>query len=389
MLSGGNIPSYWAHSINVMKVAQGFSGLGYDTQVVSADSVKRRIMSREIPDLQRHYAVSREVDVQFLRPSLLAFLSGRTAHDGTYCRRAANFAKSGKFDLAYCRSYLIPYNTALAGIPTIIETHTTNYDHPALQKIYDVAELPAFKGLVTIHESIRDEHVKRGIPFEKTVVVETSVDTALFEIEDSAQHWKQHLEWDTSKRYVTYCGQLFPDKGIEVIIDAAKQMANRKDMAFHLIGAPAKWRRYWESLCRDQGITNIKISAFIANSDVPKVLKASDCLLMPYKLDMTHTVMDIHTTSPIKLFEYMAARRPIVATGIPSVRKVLQHRRNGLLATPGNTEQFRSLIEEALDDPLLSRNVAAAAWRDARKYTSKAKCRKILASLTGLECAPY
>ena len=64
MLSGGNIPSYWAHSINVMKVAQGFSGLGYDTQVVSADSMKRRIMSREILDLQRHYAVSREVDVR-------------------------------------------------------------------------------------------------------------------------------------------------------------------------------------------------------------------------------------------------------------------------------------------------------------------------------------
>ena len=109
VLTGGNIPFYWVHSMNVMKVAQGFAGLELEAQVVSADSVKRRVMSRRIPDLHRHYGVSKEVDIHFLRPSPWAFLRGRTSHDDTYCRRAANYVGSSGFALAYCRSYLIPY----------------------------------------------------------------------------------------------------------------------------------------------------------------------------------------------------------------------------------------------------------------------------------------
>ena len=384
VLTGGNIPSYWAHSMNVMKVAQGFASLGLETQVVSADSVKRRVMSRSIPDLHKHYGVSREVDIHFLRPSPWAFLRGRTSHDETYCRRAANYVGSSGIALAYCRSYKVPYYTALAGTPTIVETHTTDYEHPALQKIYEVAHLPAFKGLVTSHESIRGEHVSRGVPKEKTLVVENSVDIRKFQIEDDTRYWKRSLCLDLDKQYVTYCGQLYPDKGIDVILDIAKKMERRQDVVFNLIGGPEKWRRHWESICRRRGISNILFPGFIANAEVPRVLKASDCLLLPYRLDVDHTVMDIHTTSPLKLFEYMASKRAIVATGIPAVAKTLQHRRNALLAQPGDVDAFTSLVEEALGDPVFSRRLGDEAYREVQKYTSVNKCRKILSSLMGM-----
>ena len=379
VLTGGNIPSYWAHSMNVMKVAQGFASLGFETHVVSADSVKRRVMARRIPDLNTHYSISRDVNVHFLQPSPWAFLKGRTSHDDTYCRRVARYAASDGFDLAYCRSYLIPYYTALAGIPTIVETHTTDYDHPALQKIYDVAHLPAFKGLVTIHESIRREHVNRGIPEEKTLVIETSVDIRKFEIEDDARRWKQCLGLDPDKQYGTYCGQLYPYKGIEVKLAVAKKMERRQDVVFHLMGGPDKWRRHWESVCRRERIANVLFPGFIANAEVPKFLKASDCLLLPYRLDMVQSY-----TSPVKLFEYMAAKRAIVATGIPSVSKVLQHRRNALLAPPGDVDAFGGLVKEALDDPALSLRLGDTAYQDARKYTSTNKCQAMLSALTDL-----
>lgn len=384
VLAGGNIPSYWAHSMNVMKVAQGFASLGLETQVVSADSVKRRVMSRRIADLHKHYGVSKEVDIHFLRPSPWAFLRGRTSHDDTYCRRAANYVGSSGFALAHCRSYLIPYYTALAGTPTIVETHTTDYDHPALQKIYEVAHLPAFKGLVTIDESIRGEHVSRGVPKEKTLVIQNSVDIQKFDIENNPRYWKRSLCLDPDKRYVTYCGQLYPDKGIDVILDIAKKMERRQDVVFNLTGGPDKWRRHWESICRRRSISNILFPGFKVNAEVPKILKASDCLLLPYRLDVDHTVMDIHTTSPLKLFEYMASKRPIVATGIPAVAKTLQHRRSALLAQPGDVGAFARLVEEILGNPVLGRSLADEAYREVKKYTSVNKCRTILSTLTGM-----
>ena len=93
--------------------------------------------------------------------------------------------------------------------------------------------------------------------------------------------------------------------------------------------------------------------------------------------------MDIHTTSPLKLFEYMASKSAIVATGIPTVAKVLEHRRNALLAQPGDVDAFTSLVEEALDDPVFSQRLGDEAYLDVQKCTSVNKCRKILSSLIG------
>ena len=168
-----------------------------------------------------------------------------------------------------------------------------------------------------------------------------------------------------------------------MILAVAKKMERRQDVVFHLIGGPDKWRRHWESICREQRNANVLFSGFIANAEVPSNLKASDCLLLPYRLDRTHTVMDIHTTSPLKLFEYMASKRAIVATGIPTVAKVLEHRRNALLAQPGDVDAFTSLVEEALDDPVFSQRLGDEAYLDVQKYTSVNKCRKILSSLIG------
>ncbi len=307
VLASGNIPSYFAHSFNVMKMAQAFSSLGSETEVVTSDSIKHRLMMRKIPDIQMHYGLSHQIRVQKVLPSPVAFLTGRTSHDKAYSLSAAKYVAENHFQLAYCRSYLIPHFTSLLGIPTFVETHTVEYDHPGLRKIYEVAHLPAFKGLVTIHESIKQEHIKRGVSADKILVLEDGVDLQRFLIEDDPAHWKRRLKLDVDKKYVTYCGHLYPDKAIDVIISVAERLRQRADVVFLLVGGLEKWRRHWERYCKQRQITNVQFTGFVPNAQVPQYLKSADCLVLPYRLDMEHTVMDIHTTSPLKLFEYMAA----------------------------------------------------------------------------------
>ena len=59
-------------------------------------------------------------------------------------------------------------------------------------------------------------------------------------------------------------------------------------------------------------------------------------------------------TSPLKLFDYMAAGVPIVASDLPALREVLRHEENALLAEAGNADAFAAAIRRLLTDPALA-----------------------------------
>ena len=383
---GGSIPSYFAHSFNVMKMADAFAGLGYEVEVVTASSLKIDRWKKEIKDLYSHYGVRQRMCVRWLFPSLLAYVTGRTSGDKTFCRRAAHYARENRFDMAYCRNFLIPYYTTKFGISTFIETHTTYYDQAALEKVYEVASLPAFKGLITIHENIKQEHARRGVPVDKILVLEDGIDIERFKLHDNRHVWRKELRLDPDKHYAVYCGNLYPEKGIEVILQSAKQLLNRKDLIFLLVGGTEKDKRFWKNYCDKQRIDNVQFVGFVENAIVPKYLKAADCLLLPYKSDMKFSIMDVKTTSPLKSFEYMATKRPIIATGIPTISKILEHRKNALLVADGDIDEFCERILESLDNHYLSQKLGERAYEDVQKYSWNRRCRIILERVQHNSC---
>lgn len=378
VFSDADIPSLWAHSFSVMKTAQGMAALGHQTLVVTANSLGATLNRWRHRDLAAHYGIRHPLEVTWLPPSPRAFFNSQTQNDPAFAQRAAQLAGARGLDLVYARSYLTPVLTARAGIPTVVETHTTGYDNPHLAGIHQVAGLPAFKALVTIHADIAAEHARRGVPEHKLLVLEDGVDLERFLIKDDPAHWRRELGLDPEGRYAVYAGHLYPDKGIEVILEAALALAGQTNLTFLLVGGTKADRRHWEGWCRQRGVGNVRFTGFVPNAALPGYLKAASCLLLPYRLDQRHTVMDIHTTSPLKLFEYMAARRPIVATGVPTVAKVLKHGQSGLLVPPGDTQAFAAAIASLLEDPGLAGSLAEGAWRQVQPFSWTQRCRRIL-----------
>ena len=74
-------------------------------------------------------------------------------------------------------------------------------------------------------------------------------------------------------------------------------------------------------------------------------------------------------TSPLKLFEYMAAGKPIVATGVPSVLEILRPGENSVVAPPDDAEEFLRGLRLVLGDPGLCARLADRARSDATDYT--------------------
>jgi len=85
--------------------------------------------------------------------------------------------------------------------------------------------------------------------------------------------------------------------------------------------------------------------------------------------------------SPLKMFEYMASRRPIVATDLPSIREVLSES-SAVLVPPGNTEKLKEAIKYLIDNPEAGKKLADNAFQKVQEYTWDKRAEKIVDFIT-------
>ena len=74
----------------------------------------------------------------------------------------------------------------------------------------------------------------------------------------------------------------------------------------------------------------------------------------------------------------MGARRPIVASDLPSIREVLRHHENAVLVSPDDPKALAEGILRAAQDSGLAQRLADTAYTEVRQYTWDARAEKIL-----------
>ena len=118
----------------------------------------------------------------------------------------------------------------------------------------------------------------------------------------------------------------------------------------------------------------------VAQREVSAYFLASDVLVMPYSSEVT--IKDGTEvgkfTSPLKLFEYMAAGKPIVATGVPSVLEILRPGENSVVTPPDDEEEFIRVLQLVLRDSELCARISQRARSDAIEYTWEKRVSKII-----------
>jgi len=137
-------------------------------------------------------------------------------------------------------------------------------------------------------------------------------------------------------------------------------------------------QKKYHTLAIEDGIDNISFIGQIPHKDTPKYLFASDILLALWSKD----VPTINFCSPLKVFEYMASGRTIVAYGFPTIREVLNNKKNALLVEPESIEELKNAVDYALkeDVSFLGRNARNDvfenySWIDrAKRILENIKC---------------
>ncbi|MFC1794490.1 glycosyltransferase [Planctomycetota bacterium] len=84
-------------------------------------------------------------------------------------------------------------------------------------------------------------------------------------------------------------------------------------------------------------------------------------------------------TSPLKLFEYMAAKRPILASDIEVLKEVLVHEKNSILCDPDDNVAWQAGLRRLLNDRELADQLTSNAFADlAEKYTWSRRAEALL-----------
>jgi len=392
IICSGHIPSQWAHSITTAKMADAFHKLSHHVELLAVERFMEGRQKKIVKDVHELYGISRDIKIVYFRDNspfyfqevrpcgcALRLVQKVTRNRLSYIldpeRKISRYCKDNEMDFSYCRSYRIVRYNIENQLSTIMESHTPHIKHPDLQRVIKLSCSRYFKGLVTISEILKQNFIRAGVPKEKILVLQDGVDVESFQNLPSQPEIREMLNLPSDKKLVIYCGSLFPDKGIEHILLVAK---NLMDVMFILVGGREGHIRMWRNYVNSRQISNVEFTGFVENSRVPLYLKAADALIMPYKTEQKTRIMDIHTTSPLKLFEYMAAKKPIISTNIPAISRTIKHGVDGLLAEPNDIGELAHLVEVVLEDKKLAENLSHNAYEKVQEYDWKKRCEMIL-----------
>lgn len=223
-------------------------------------------------------------------------------------------------------------------------------NNPVLRFIAKRLELYAYKNavhVVGLSPGMRDGIVAAGKPAEDVSVIPNSSDVELFgqvgPVLDSAKE-----QFGVSGKFVfSYCGTMGEANGLNFVLDAATELKRRGDarIQFLLIG-DGKERPNLEERVLRESLDNVTFSAPLPKKQIVQVFEASDVCMTIFK-----NVPILRTCSPNKLFDSLAAGRPIL-TNMPGwLSDIAVDDKTGVLVEPDNPIDFADRVTWMADHP--------------------------------------
>lgn len=178
-----------------------------------------------------------------------------------------------------------------------------------------------------------------GIPARKVVMERNGVDLDRFAPHDKAAA-RRALGIAPDARIALYGGHLYGWKGVDALAEAASLVPEAE---LYVVGGT---ERDLERFRARHSAPNIRAVGHRPHDEMPHWLAAADALILP---NTAKEEISARYTSPMKLFEYMAAGRPIVASRLPSITEVLSEE-TGYLVDPDSPKALAAGIRAALQD---------------------------------------
>lgn len=233
-------------------------------------------------------------------------------------------------------------------------------------------------GIVVITRYLKDIFAKLGVAENNIIVAPDGVDLDVFDIKEAKEECRNKLGLPQDKKIVLYTGHLYPWKGASTLLGAAKFLISNLQFLnttlFVFVGGIEKDIEKYNLEATSYKLDNVLFVGHRPHREIPYWLKAADVLVLPNsaKYDISK-----YWTSPIKMFEYMAAGKPIVASDLPSIREVLSEN-SAILVEPDRASALALAITDLFDAGSNRDAIAARARENVKEYIWSKRAKRIL-----------
>lgn len=359
--SNSTLPSKEANAVHVVQMAEAFTESGHDVTLWghkgSLDNVE---------NIYESYNISKKVVIKFYEK--FSFKGSSTLAS----INAIWFAYRRKTDLIIGRDAKICALASLFGFKVIFETHQPVSFFPFFERLLLILAIrfKRFKKIITISKFLQDvlcneNHIRKDY-------VQVLNDGAI-----EAKNIKP-LKFDSkNKIHIGYFGHLHRGRGIDIIVELAKLLP---EIDFHLVGGNDKDVAFWKKSTNKQN--NIFFHGFFNYRQASQYRLSCDILLSPYQenTSVANGMITSQWMSPLKIFEYMASRKPFICSKLPVFDDILFHKKNCFLVESKDVLQWVMAIKTLCNDKNLSIKIAGEAYKNFQeKYTWKKRAQKIIA----------
>ena len=353
------IPTEKAHGIQIMEMCQAFSAQGIEVELIVPH---RRNSLHEDPfvyhNLPKTFKITKLPSFDLIRFGWAGFWIQQTTF-----ALSAGFYMLGRFDLCYTRDPLIAVLFESLGQKVIWEGHRGETN--ILIKMLIRMGVP----MVMITQGLKKLYVGMGAGPANILVAPDAVDIEKFSntLTKDESRLKAGIPEGT---VILYTGHLYGWKGAHTLAEAAKLLPEDK-VVYFVGGTETDLIKFREQYGQ---VKNIRILGKKPHKDIPYFVGSADILVIPNsgKEDISKLY-----TSPMKLFEYMASGRPIVASNLPSIREIVDES-SVCFFESDSAEDLARVIKEALGDMNRAAEKANKALEVVQQYSWDKRARIIL-----------
>lgn len=355
-LSSSELPSRQANAVHVINMCQSLSELGYEVTLFGR-------LGSGTPTAQGNEEIFDYYGVRGgFRLVLLSFRKKGSWSKFVYALTIAFRSRRLEPNLVLSRNLPGSATAILLGLRVIHEFHAPpqNLVEHALASF--LTQSKNLRGVVYITHALKTDMEALLGPLRPEAIV--LPDGASFS-RDETRNLKKNL---LGQLKIGYAGSFYSGRGIEIILDLAERHPLHR---FMLVGDNTNLGH--ESSLGERSLPeNVEVLGFIPPKGVRSQLESCDILLAPYQ-EETVDAGGRNTTrwmSPLKIFEYMAAGRPIIASDLSALREVLVDEVNCLLVRAGDIQAWATAIHILEESKAIRERLASRAREDFEKNYS-------------------
>jgi glycosyltransferase involved in cell wall biosynthesis len=228
------------------------------------------------------------------------------------------------------------------------------------------------KLLVAVNQSMKQNLLKDGLPEDKIVVAENGIDSRIFHSDIDGSAYRQKWGIPASAIVIVFVGSFQPYHRVDLLLQSFAKLKTDQEVRLLLVGEGQKSAESKALVQQLNLMDRVIFTGTAPYTEVPNYLASGDITIMPATNEYGN---------PMKIYEYMALGKVVVAPDQPTITEIIRHDYDGYLFKREDTDEMAKALKTLIETPALRVRLGKQAEASAAEHTWVKRAERIVNAL--------